>query len=534
LVRAAGARVCVILSEAKDLLLRCTYVTTADPSSLAPRDDTIVTDDAGGRVFFSSVGRTLEREDEIHLASVGVDIGSSTSHLVFSRLTLERLDSRYVVASREIVYESDVLLTPYTDARTIDPTALGRFVDRQYALAGISPDAIDTGALILTGVAAARRNARAIGELFAAQAGRFVAVSAGDALETTLAAHGSGALARSIRDCVRVMNVDIGGGTTKIAVCENGAIVEMTVLDVGARLIAFDAHGRIDRVEDAGHRFATELGVSLESGGSLDQRTVTRIAARMAYRLFEAISEPAPSAATAALLRLPALANSKPPDVITFSGGVSEYLYGRADASFGDLGPALAAAILELVGAWGPRIERSEQGLRATVVGASQYTVQVSGSTIFVEPHDALPVRNVPVVVPDLPLDADTLDPTRIADAVRNALAPLELDTNARAVALGYRFAGAATYARLDAFCRGVTAGLAAALERDSPLILIGDGDLGGLVGLHLRNDVKLANPVVSIDGIALAPFDYVDIGALLAGSGAVPVVVKSLVFPGG
>ena len=141
--------------------------------------------EAGGRVFFSNVRRSLEFEDEITLVSVGVDIGSSTSHLVFSRLRLERLDSRYVVAEREVVHESAVLLTPYADDETIDAAALRTFIDAQYALAGVRPEQIDSGALILTGVAVRRRNARLIGELFAAQAGRFVAVSAGDGDSST-------------------------------------------------------------------------------------------------------------------------------------------------------------------------------------------------------------------------------------------------------------------------------------------------------------------------------------------------------------
>ncbi|HXF53425.1 MAG TPA: ethanolamine ammonia-lyase reactivating factor EutA, partial [Hyphomicrobiaceae bacterium] len=139
----------------------------------------------GGRIFFSNAGRTLEGEDEIRLTSVGVDIGSSTSHLVFSRLLLERLDNRYVVTEREVFHESAVLLTPYAGDQTIDALKLGAFLEAEYNAAGVDPSAVDTGALILTGVAVRRRNARAIGELFAAEIGKFVAVSAGDALEAT-------------------------------------------------------------------------------------------------------------------------------------------------------------------------------------------------------------------------------------------------------------------------------------------------------------------------------------------------------------
>src|SRR6266481_2093412 len=137
----------------------------------------------GGRIFFSSKGRTLEGEDEICILSVGVDIGSSPSHLVFSRIVLERLDSRYVVTLRETFYESDILLTPYSADETIDAEALA-FIQKQYSYAKVQPEEIDTGALILTGVAVRRSNARAIGELFAKETGKLVAVSAGDSLET--------------------------------------------------------------------------------------------------------------------------------------------------------------------------------------------------------------------------------------------------------------------------------------------------------------------------------------------------------------
>src|SRR5215472_3854583 len=213
-------------------------------------------DDPGGRIFFSSTGRTLEGEDEIRLLSVGVDIGSSTSHLVFSRIVLERLDARYVVSEREVFHQSDILLTPYAGEDTIDAQALGAFIEQTYQDAQVTPEEIDTGALILTGVAVARRNARAIGELFAREAGKLVAVSAGDSLETVKAAHGSGAVARSIRDGTAVMNVDVGGGTSKIAVCTEGRVAAATAIDVGARLICFADDGTIARIEPAARRFA--------------------------------------------------------------------------------------------------------------------------------------------------------------------------------------------------------------------------------------------------------------------------------------
>src|SRR5579863_8665072 len=186
-----------------------------------------MSEQAGGRIFFSSAGRTLSVEDQISILTVGVDIGSSTSHLVFSRIVLERLDSRYVVVLRETLHESGILLTPYRSGETddIDAAVLGEFIKAQYQAAGVSPDTIDTGALILTGVAARRSNARAIGDLFAREAGRMVAVSAGDSLETIMAAHGSGAVARSRhRDEYRyrrrdIENCGLRGGESS---CANG------------------------------------------------------------------------------------------------------------------------------------------------------------------------------------------------------------------------------------------------------------------------------------------------------------------------
>ena len=491
-----------------------------------------MTDTAGGRVFFSNVRRSLEFEDQIRLTSVGVDIGSSTSHLVFSRLLLERLDNRYVVSERVVLHESEVLLTPYAEDQSIDAGALRTFVDRQYALAQLRPDQIDSGALILTGVAVRRHNARAIGELFAAGAGKFVAVSAGDALEATLAAFGSGSAARSIREGARVMNIDIGGGTTKIAVCEGGAVVEQTALDIGARIVAFDADGRVVRIEAAGARMAAEVGLSLAIGAVPEAAGVQHLVERMAERLFETLQGPGLSAETATLLRLEPLLGARAPDVVCFSGGVSEYIYHRASQSYGDLGPALAHAILQHVRVWGPRIAAPDQGIRATVVGASQYTVQVSGSTVFVEPQATLPLRNLPVITPELPLQGEVLDIDAIAAGVRAALRRMDLQMSDQPVALCYRWQGSATYARLDALCRGVAAGLSHQLEQGLPLVLVGEGDIGGLVGIHAHSELHIKNPIVSIDAVVLQAFDYIDIGALLDTSGAVPVVIKSLVFP--
>lgn len=489
-------------------------------------------EEQGGRIFFSNVGRSMEVEDELRLTSVGIDVGSSTSHLAFSTIVLERLDTRYIVVERTLLHESDVLLTPYrNDGNDIDADVLGEFISAQYAAAGLTPEQVDTGALILTGVAVRRRNARSIGDVISAQTGKFVVVSAGDGLETTLAAWGSGAVARSGQLQQTVLNVDIGGGTSKLARCENGAITALTAIDVGARVVAFDEHRRIVRVEDAGRHFGAEAGVAIELGAHLSEDDAERLAEVMADRLLEAMQGGTMSAKTEALHRLPPLPPSHLPQVVTVSGGVSEFLYSAGLETFSDLGPQLATALRHRLDNWGPQLERPRQGIRATVIGASQYTVQVSGSTIFVQPLKTLPLRNIPVIKPILELEED-IDSESLAEAIRQARLRLNLTGNDSPIALCYEWRGSASYRRLDQFCKGVLTGLGDISANGQSLVLVGDGDVGGLVGMHFLETLGI-HKVVSIDGVDLDEFDFIDIGEMLETSGAVPVVIKSLVFPG-
>lgn len=489
-------------------------------------------EEQGGRIFFSNVGRSMEVEDELRLTSVGIDVGSSTSHLAFSTIVLERLDTRYIVAERTLLHESDVLLTPYrSNGDEIDADALGEFISAQYEAAGLTPEQVDTGALILTGVAVRRRNARAIGDVISSQTGKFVVVSAGDGLETTLAAWGSGAVSRSEQLQQAVLNVDIGGGTSKLARCENGEITALTAIDVGARIIAFDENRQIVRIEEAGRHFGAEAGIDVEYGLELSEADAQRLTVVMVDRLLEAMTGGEMPPGTTALHRLPPLPTSPPPAVVTVSGGVSEFLYADDPGSFSDLGPQLAKELRRRLETWGPTLERPRQGIRATVIGASQYTVQVSGSTIFVEPMKTLPLRNIPVIKPNLKL-GEEIDSKAIASLIGEARLRLNLSGSEAPIALCYEWDGSASYRRLDQFCSGVLGGLQDVLATGNPLVLVGDGDVGGLVGMHFLESLGVKK-IVSIDGVDLDEFDFIDIGEMLETSGAVPVVIKSLVFPG-
>lgn len=484
------------------------------------------------RGSFSNANRHMQEEENLQLTSVGVDIGSSTSHLVFSRLELTLEGSRYRVTKREVLNESDILLTPYVDDTRIDVEALEAFINEQYKKAKIRREEVDTGALILTGVAVRRRNARAIAELFAQEAGKFVAVSAGDGLEATMAAHGSGAVAHSEKIGGVVLNIDIGGGTSKFAVCNNGKVQEVSAIDIGARLLAFDGDGAVTRIEEAGRKHAGWAGFPVALSDKIAEDDLRRMVSGMMDKLFAMLKPDSITDEIKGLLRLPPLTFQGEVDCVMFSGGVSEFIYKRAKTSFGDLGPLIAEEAHKRAGSLGLLVMEPNARIRATVIGASQYTVQVSGNTIFIAPESAVPVRNVGVVAPEFPLDQDDFTKDAVRDALLSALRRLDLLHGRQPVAVAFHWDGSATFFRLQAFCSGIAEGLEAIFAKGHPLVLVNDGDIGGIIGLHFQEELQIENPIISIDGIALSDFDYIDIGALIPSSGAVPVVIKSLIFP--
>ena len=470
------------------------------------------------------------------LTSVGIDVGSSTSHLTFSKLVLERqgvaLSSRFEVVQRTVTHRSPILLTPYVDLLTIDTEELSQFIKGVYADAGMRPEDVDTGATIFTGEAAKKTNAEAISALFAAEAGKFVCATAGPNLEAVMAAYGSGACARSeSKDGVArtVLNVDMGGGTAKLAVCRDGEILETAAINVGARLVAMDEAGLITRIEPAGLIVAEELGIPLEVGGTLSETQQGAMADVLADCLLNlAERRPLRPLADRLMITEP-LAFDGPIDAVTFSGGVSEYVYGNEPRNFGDLGILLGAAMRAGVDRIGAPIEPSEQQIRATVIGAGQYTLQVSGSTIFISRPDLLPLRNLPVVSPVMPGSDYTLETVR--ESVERALARLDIEEGAAPVAVSIRWELEPSYERVHTLAAGIVAALPKTVAQGIPLTLIFDTDIAGAVGIMLTDELVPGHDVVSIDEIQVTDLDYIDLAEEREDVRAVPVIVKSLVF---
>ncbi|MPZ49293.1 MAG: recombinase [Dehalococcoidia bacterium] len=473
----------------------------------------------------------LEGLERITLTSVGIDIGSSTSHIIFSRLTLRReggLSGRFRVAERRVLYESPIMLTPYVSQFQLDAAKLQEFITRCYADAKIDASKVDTGAVILTGEALKKENAQPISEFFAAQSGKFICASAGPNHECVLAAHGSGAFQASAAEGTTVLNVDMGGGTTKFTVIRDGVITELASVNIGARLIAIDEEGVIQRLEDAGRIVAADIGRDVDLGTHLDHPALEALAARMAEVLFDVMQQGSDLSGLASELMItpPLQTRLEAIDSIFFSGGVSEYVYDREATNYGDLGRLLGVGVRAKLASLGieDRVRTPIAGIRATVIGAGEYTVQASGTTCYFSNTDALPVMGLKVL--------RALDSANLVSEIRRQFLKFDIERYGPGLALSVQLPEVLNYPVL----RDVAEQITEIVSEDSdlsPVYLMLDADVAKSLGRILKEELALPQEVIVIDGIEVeGDLDYVDIGKPLGITEVVPVTVKSLVFP--
>lgn len=476
------------------------------------------------------------KRDNVALTSVGIDIGSSGTQVIFSTIHLQRMAdshaSRYVIVDRKTAYESPVRFTPFASETEIDAEALGAIIDDAYAGAAIRPGDIDTGVVILTGEALRRENAEAIAGIVAANGGDFLTATAGNHMEAMLAAFGSGAakLSRD-RDC-RILNVDIGGGTTKLALADRGEVIWTAALHVGGRLIATE-DGIVTRAEPTGRHFAAEAGVPLKAGDRASAGDLRTVATHMADILVHAIG-PNPMPAQVRDLFL----TDVPEDFdaiegIVFSGGVGAYVSGQETRDFGDLGFPLGTLVRERAqaGAFGAPMIAAGSAIRATALGASEYSVQLSGQTSTITaPGRSLPRRSMQVLKPAIDL-ADEPGADEIAKAILDHYEAFDLDPAHSEAVLAFEFRIAPEYARIRSIADGIATALADRIAAGSGLYVMIDGDIAQTLGGILRDELGIANDLLVLDGISLRDFDYIDLGKIRLPSFTVPVTVKSLLF---
>jgi ethanolamine utilization protein EutA len=477
---------------------------------------------------------------EVPLVSIGVDIGSSGTQVVFSRILMrgpgEPLAMRRQAKSRETLFMSPVAMTPFNDdGRTINGVRLRAIVDRAYVMAGITPDDVETGVVIMTGAAARRDNSAAIMDALSEEGGELVSAAAGDHMEALLAAHGAGAVEASRRDMSRILNIDVGGATTKFALIDKGRVLATAALRVGGRLVAFDLDDRIVRLDADGAEHAARAGVLWRREEIADKADMQKVADAMAEMVAAAITRsPLPENVREAFLTEP-IGDLGALDGVMFSGGVAEYVYLREKRDFGDLGWRLGRALRRRFDAgdipW-PLLPPGEC-IRATALGASQFGVQMSGATSCITSHAALlPRRNLPVLSPPCDFRGD-IDVGEIAAAIGRHRTMFDDDDPTREAALALRWRGEPSFERVRALAGGIAQGMADRIAAGTNLYVMLEGDVALTLGAILKQDMGLACEILVIDGITLRDFDYVDIGRIRMPSGMVPVTVKSLVFGG-
>ena len=470
--------------------------------------------------------------NEIEILSVGVDIGSSTSHLAFSNLVLKRdersASRRFNIQERRVVYEGRIINTPLLDDNTIDIDKLTGFLKKEYQRAGFDPADIQTGAVIVTGESARKQNAGQIVEALSNDAGRFVAATAGPNFESLIAAMGSGATARSKEYNKTILSCDIGGGTSNIAMSKNGEIVSTSSISVGGRLLGVDSEGKIWRIDEPAAKVMKNLGLTHEIGDLISKADIERIAVKFAEILFEVITGPAASSLARQLMLTADLNFPSRIDEYSFSGGIAELMYGGVN-NFNDIGHLLAAKIKLLAPELSAPVIELPNKIRATVIGAGAYSLSISGCSGFRDDKISFPIRNVPVIRVDV--DQSKLSTEHVISQINASFQRFDLTEGDEIIALYFKDPVRVSYPQLELFAKSIERALANTIKNKLPVILIFETDIACSVGNVIRRETQLKTNLLSLDELMLKEGDWVDIGEPLVDGQVFPVTVKSLVF---
>ena len=472
------------------------------------------------------------------ILSVGIDIGTSTTQLVFSRITMENTTGYFAVprvsiVDKEVIYKSPVHLTPLLSPVRIDGQAVAKLVAREYAAAGFTPGDVDTGAVIITGESARKENAAAVLEKLSGFAGEFVVSTAGPDLESIIAGKGSGAFQYSLDNHCTTVNLDIGGGTTNLVLFHQGQAVSKGCLGIGGRVIRLSPDLTVEQVSPPARAVAQAVGVSLTPGQQTSLADLTRITDKMADLLAQALSlvpqEP--------LLRAVQTSGSSWLDTggrtihrLCFSGGVADCME-RSEGDpipYGDIGVLLGRSLAAGTLAQSIPLLRGTETIRATVVGAGTYTTTISGSTIAYA-AGLLPLKNLPALTltvqeQDRCLAGDT-------DFLTQRAAWFLEQSSAEGMILALPGLADPTYDQLCTLAACLAEGLDRALPPGQPVLVVLEQDMAKALGLLLAGQLAGRRQTVCIDGIHVDQGDYVDLGRPVMDGLVIPVVVKTLLF---
>lgn len=474
------------------------------------------------------------------ILSVGIDIGTTTTSMIVSRLGISNTAASYRVpevsiTAKDIIYRSPLYLTPQKDRDLLDGEAIRSIVETEYRAAGIRPEDVDTGAVIITGESSLKENAQIIIDKLSTLAGEFVVATAGPDLESILAGRGSGAEAFSKQYGCVAANLDIGGGTTNVSVFNCGALEAQTCIDVGGRIAKYDDTGCLTYVSPRLNALGALRGLQWREGERLSDEDLRAIGRLLADAVLDSIA-PVHSDLTrvSTTNRSKPIRLTDPIQYVSFSGGVADCYYRDEPdlRAYLDLGPSIAKALHERVEAQakGPDafdVVEPKETIRATVVGAGTYMTEVSGSTISYS-EDLFPIKNLPMFLPSE--GAETKLYEHDASALKEELRWYMEQAQVDRMGLCIRGKERTTYPELKNLAETLLQADREVLNRAHPLIIICENDLAKALGQVMGRQAN-GRTIVCLDCIKIHSGDYIDIGRPVMDGVALPVVVKTLIF---
>ena len=464
------------------------------------------------------------------LLSAGIDVGTSTTQLVFSRLSVANQASgfsvpRIVITDKDVIYKSDIYFTPLLSETRLDGPKLREIIEGEYRKAGVRPAEVDTGAVIITGETARKDNAAEVLEALSGLAGDFVVATAGPDLESVIAGRGAGTDVYSKTHGVTAVNIDIGGGTSNLVVFAQGEPIDTGCMDIGGRLVKIDpASGRITYIMPKIQALIAKRGLGIAVGDTATRQKLAPLAEAMAELLCEAAGIGEKSADCRALETHKGLSKTQHVGYVSFSGGVADYVYPHTPEEdvfrYGDMGILLGEAIARSALTKAYTVIAAHETIRATVVGAGSHTTEVSGSTIsYTEEH--FPLKNLPI----LKLSAAEEDDMAPALAEK-----LNWFDRAEPVAVGLNGLANPSFAQIKRYAAMLYEGMLPRLSQGQPLVVVLKEDMAMVLGQALRlNHPQLA--LICLDGLVVENGDYIDIGRPIAGGEVIPVIIKTMLF---
>ncbi|WP_064687216.1 ethanolamine ammonia-lyase reactivating factor EutA [Enterococcus faecalis] len=468
------------------------------------------------------------------LLTVGIDLGTSTTQLVLSELTVENFASAFTVprisiSDKKVIYRSDIIFTPLLNQSEIDAEPIKAFVAEQYRQAGIHKQDIQMGAVIITGETARKSNANNVLRALSGYAGDFVVATAGPDLESIIAGKGAGAQTYSETKRKPVVNLDIGGGTTNLAVFKDGEVIDTACFDIGGRLIKLDQQQKITYIAPKIQEIINKKGLTLHLGDQATEQNLLPIISELVAVLENSIGLGTQSPFYQLLVTNHPLRKGEELPIVTFSGGVADCLNTTITNLFkyGDIGLLLGKYLRKSLIFSEKEVLESAETIRATVVGAGSHTAEISGSTIAYR-EQILPVKNIPIL--KLAQEDETLTVTELGQRIQEKLNWHRIEETPQ-IALAIRGMSNPTFADIQRYGQGIVEGLASLVAEQIPIIVMVDEDMAKALGHALSAHLPKDYPFICLDSVKVENGDYVDIGLPVAEGAVLPVIVKTLVF---